>query len=122
MGVACNCSDDEPLKVCEGTPAFWAPEMYMLPKGKGYSFPADIWATGVVTYMLLFGGQHPFDSDGNVSLKLLKCGEYQVGWMTSSAASSLLAWLLLPCPRQRIGASEAVNHAWFGSFGHSPGG
>lgn len=120
FGVACYCT--EPLRSFEGTPAFLPPEVHQLPKGKGYSFPRDIWAAGVTLYMLLFEGVHPFDDRGSVSKDLLRSGEFQVGWLTSSKVRDLLEWLLMPCPDQRITADEALQHAWFASYRFGAGG
>jgi len=37
-----------------GTPAFMAPEQHLLPrKSNGYSFPVDLWAAGILMYMLM---------------------------------------------------------------------
>lgn len=60
-----------------GTPAFMAPEQHHLPKrSPGYSFPVDIWATGVSIYMMFFGGKHPFLNDrGHLDDNLLLSGE-----------------------------------------------
>mmetsp|Transcript_147946 Transcript_147946/g.368686 ORF Transcript_147946/g.368686 Transcript_147946/m.368686 type:complete len:307 (-) Transcript_147946:48-968(-) len=103
----------EPLKVAEGTPAFFAPEVYQLPKGKGYSFPVDVWAAGVTLFMFLFKGVHPFDDRGVVSKPRLFCGDFDVGWLTSSNVSDLLEWLLMPNPDQRILVEDTLLHPWF---------
>lgn len=43
------------------TPAYMAPEMYLIPQRSiGYGFPVDMWAVGVMLYMAMFGGKHPF--------------------------------------------------------------
>jgi len=46
-----------------GTPNYIAPEIL---KGKGHSFPADVWAIGVLMYALLVG-RPPFETR-NISL------------------------------------------------------
>mmetsp|Transcript_24643 Transcript_24643/g.56894 ORF Transcript_24643/g.56894 Transcript_24643/m.56894 type:complete len:690 (-) Transcript_24643:62-2131(-) len=44
-----------------GTPAYMAPEVYKLSSGgKGYTFPVDLWAAGLILCMLMNGGRHPF--------------------------------------------------------------
>jgi serine/threonine protein kinase len=52
-----------------GTPGFMAPEQYMLPSGEGYSLPVDMWAAGIVLYMMLHGGRHPYMEDGKLNKK-----------------------------------------------------
>lgn len=120
FGIACYC--EEPLRTCEGTPAFFPPEIHQLPRGKGYSFPMDIWAAGISIYMLLFKGAHPFNDRGTISKELLRNGEFQVGWLTSMKARDFLEWLLMPMPDQRILPEDALKHAWFASCGLGSGG
>lgn len=120
FGCACFCS--LPQKDIRGTPAFFAPEVLQLPKGKGCYFPGDVWAAGVTIYMLLFNGKHPFmDHTGEVSRQKLKSGDFQIGWTTSGAVADLLEWMLMPCPDQRITVQEALEHRWFASHGLGPG-
>lgn len=114
--------EGEALRVPEGTPAFYAPEVLQLPRGKGYSFPVDAWAAGVTFYMMLFKGVHPFDADGVVHKPRLCSGEFDVGWLTSSTASDLLEWLLMPSPEQRISVAEALQHPWLAYHRYGEGG
>lgn len=100
FGVACYCA--EPLTSCEGTPAFFPPEVLQLPRGKGYSFPMDAWAAGVTLYMLLFQGKHPFLDGGSISKDMLRRGDFDVGWLTSHYAQDMLEWLLMPNPDQEV--------------------
>lgn len=111
FGVACYCS--EPQSSYEGTPAFFPPELLQLPRGEGYSFPMDAWAAGVTLYMILFRGEHPFLDRGVVSKDLLRQGEFEVGWFTSTLVTDLLQWLLMPHPKQRIMPKQALRHQWF---------
>lgn len=65
FGLALFLNSSELLKEKCGTPAFMAPEIHLLPKrSKGYSFPVDIWAAGLLMYMVMSGGQHPWIIDG----------------------------------------------------------
>jgi len=113
FGTACFYT--EPIKHVEGTPAFFAPEEHQLPRGKGYSYPVDMWALGISMYMLCFGGTHPFEDRGAVSKQLVYRGDFDVGWLTSGKAADLLRWLLMPCPDQRIRVEEVPKHPWFAS-------
>jgi serine/threonine protein kinase len=122
FGSAKELYKGEMLLECEGTPMNYAPEMFMLPRGKGYSFPVDVWAAGVVMFFILVS-EHPFMSgDGeNLEKNRLKRAEYSVGWLTSLSASSLIEWLLMPSPQQRISAANALRHPWFASYSLGPG-
>jgi len=119
FGVACFCSG--PLRTFMGTPAFFPPEVHQLPRGKGYSFPLDVWATGVTMYMLLFKGDHPFVDRGAISKELLRSGQFEVGWLTSGKTKDLLDWIFMPCPDQRIIRKDALQHPWFAWHGMGKG-
>lgn len=119
FGVACFCM--EPLRLSEGTPAFFPPEVHQLPRGNGYSLPMDVWAAGITMYMALFVGGHPFHDRGNVSKGKLRIADFDVGWLTSSKARDLLEWMMMPCPDQRISACDALDHPWFAAHGLGPG-
>lgn len=93
----------------------------MLPRGKGYGFPADMWAAGVTAYMLLFQGVHPMDEYGHNSARKIKCGDFEVGWSTSAACKRFLEFMMWPMDKQRLTAEEALRHPWLGSYGHGPG-
>lgn len=113
----------EPVTIPQGTPSFFAPEVVMLPRGKGYSFPFDAWAMGVTLYMMLFGGAHPFERDakGGLDKHRVRSGDVDTGWFTSSQAVDLLEWLLMPHPDQRITFNEALQHRWFHIHGLGDG-
>lgn len=121
FGCARELQEGELVRNIEGSPAFFAPEICMLPKGKGCSFPADMWAAGVTLYMMLHSGTHPFDNNGSLSSMRLKAGDYSLGWFTNSAAAGLLRWCLMPYPPDRLRAGQALRHPWLSSFGLGPG-
>mmetsp|Transcript_62045 Transcript_62045/g.173239 ORF Transcript_62045/g.173239 Transcript_62045/m.173239 type:complete len:302 (+) Transcript_62045:113-1018(+) len=111
------CFAHEMLRAPEGTPAFFAPEQYQLPRGRGYSVPVDVWAAGVSLFMLLFPGSHPFADEDVVDKQRIKGGEFSVGWLTSGRATDLLTWCLMPNPDQRITAAQGLEHPWFAGYG-----
>merc|ERR1719316_1349205 len=60
FGLAVFLIPGQLLTEKSGTPMFMAPEQHLLPKrSKGYSFPVDLWAAGVLMFMLM-ENRHPF--------------------------------------------------------------
>lgn len=123
FGSACVLQGDELLKRKSGTPAFFSPEIEILPHGHGYSFPSDVWAIGVTLYMMLFKGAHPFMDGNRMETRLLRAADFATGlsWMWNASQVQFLTWLLMPCPAQRIPANKACDHAWLGSLGIGKG-
>lgn len=123
FGCACYLQATDSLYHHGGTPAFWPPEVDILPRGDGYSFPLDVWAVGVTFYMMLFQGVHPFIQNGRIDEKMLQKADFDSGmmWLWNGNLVQFLRWLLMPCPRQRIRPENACNHIWLGSFGFGPG-
>eukprot|EP00928_Gymnodinium_smaydae_P089781 TRINITY_DN73693_c0_g1_i1.p1 TRINITY_DN73693_c0_g1~~TRINITY_DN73693_c0_g1_i1.p1 ORF type:complete len:520 (-),score=62.82 TRINITY_DN73693_c0_g1_i1:18-1499(-) len=117
-----------------GTPAFMSPELYKLPEeSPGYWLPVDMWAAGIIMYLLMFGGRHPFldarghidvqrmcqgslDFDPDKGLGLLKLAipaEPSVSSTSiSSSARRLCRAMLETDPRQRLWASDALRDMW----------
>jgi serine/threonine protein kinase len=58
FGLAKKMTKERSLTVC-GTPNYISPEVL---DRNGHSFPADIWAVGVITYTLLIGTP-PFEGE-----------------------------------------------------------
>ncbi len=77
--------DDERLTEFCGTPNYMAPEM--VESKKGYSFEVDVWAIGVMMYMMLIG-QPPFASENRkVLLQNIKNLNYD--WPEDRPVSAL---------------------------------
>jgi len=100
-----------------GTPYTVAPEVI---KGS-YDEKCDLWAIGVLTFMLLCG-ETPFGGCGGPESLLELRGNISAGryafepkdiWATVSApARDFVRALLLTDPRQRPSAEEAQQHPW----------
>jgi calcium/calmodulin-dependent protein kinase I len=103
-----------------GTPHYVAPEILL---GSGYGKPVDIWAMGVISYILL-SGFPPFYSkdpgnDKGVYEVIIK-GEYsfpEPWWTTvSKNAKDFVSKCLILDPKQRMTATDALNHPFLLPF------
>ncbi|XP_064608927.1 serine/threonine-protein kinase DCLK1-like [Liolophura sinensis] len=100
--------------VC-GTPTYVAPEIL---EETGYGLKIDVWAAGIITYILLCGFP-PFvsQSDGHEELfdHIMK-GNFEFTspfWDdVSNSAKDLIASMLEVDPEQRFSASEVLQHPW----------
>jgi serine/threonine protein kinase len=95
-----------------GTSFYLAPEVI----GKeGYAFPVDLWACGVVLYIMLCG-RFPFWGKTDIEyMKSLNQGPCMVGdgWSeVSDAGKGFLKQLLQLDPKRRLTADEALAHPW----------
>eukprot|EP00930_Biecheleria_cincta_P049502 TRINITY_DN34698_c0_g1_i1.p1 TRINITY_DN34698_c0_g1~~TRINITY_DN34698_c0_g1_i1.p1 ORF type:complete len:409 (+),score=70.67 TRINITY_DN34698_c0_g1_i1:30-1229(+) len=116
FGTAIRVEAGEKLCNRVGTPAFWAPEIFR----DGYSFPVDVWAVGVTTFILLTGAL-PFEGEEAISRETVD-GQppFAVPYYSSQLCTSFIAACLTKDPRLRPLASEASRHAWL-TTSQSPG-
>ncbi|KAJ8268151.1 hypothetical protein COCON_G00133230 [Conger conger] len=105
----------EPIFTVCGTPTYVAPEIL---SEKGYGLPVDMWATGVILYILLCGFP-PFRSqekDQDELFELIQQGEYEFlppYWDSiSDGAKGLIRGLLLVDPGTRLRAEQVLHHPW----------
>lgn len=94
-----------------GTPAYVAPEVI---SRKGYDgAKADIWACGVILYVLL-AGYLPFHDKNLVDMykKIYKAELKWPSWFSSDIRKFLRS-LLHPNPNARISITEIMEHPWF---------
>ncbi|GLE05039.1 hypothetical protein PINS_up014023 [Pythium insidiosum] len=100
--------------VC-GTPQYLSPEIV---SGRTYGKPADIWSTGILSYMLL-SGRIPFDHAMNETelFKLIRMGavmfHYPEWKELSPAARDIVQRMLELSPDARPSATELLQHEWF---------
>jgi calcium/calmodulin-dependent protein kinase I len=96
-----------------GTPGYMAPEIL---ENKSYGKPVDLWAFGVILYILL-GGYPPFHDDNQRVLfrKIIK-GEFHFHveyWSTvSEEAKDLIRGLLTLDMKKRLTVDQALAHPW----------
>ncbi|XP_021944420.1 calcium/calmodulin-dependent protein kinase type II delta chain isoform X4 [Folsomia candida] len=96
-----------------GTPGYLSPEVL---KKEPYGKPVDIWACGVILYILLVGYPPFWDEDQHRLYAQIKSGAYDYPspeWDTVTAeAKNLINLMLTVNPNKRITASDALKHPW----------
>nr|CAB3227513.1 calcium/calmodulin-dependent protein kinase type IV-like [Phallusia mammillata] len=107
-------NDKETMKTICGTPGYVAPEILL---GKQYTESIDIWAVGVIAYILLCGFEPFYDERGDQAMfqKILKCDYEFISpyWDGVSAnAKDLVKKLLVLDPKKRLTARQALQHPW----------
>ncbi|KAH7729357.1 CAMK/CAMK2 protein kinase [Aphelenchoides avenae] len=96
-----------------GTPGYLSPEVL---KKDPYGKPVDIWACGVILYILLVGYPPFWDEDQHRLYAQIKSGAYDYPspeWDTvTSEAKSLIDSMLTLNPKKRITAEQALKVPW----------
>ncbi|XP_006890722.1 PREDICTED: serine/threonine-protein kinase DCLK3 [Elephantulus edwardii] len=107
--------------VC-GTPTYVAPEIL---SEKGYGLEVDMWAAGVILYILLCGFP-PFrspDRDQDELFNIIQLGHFEFlspYWDNiSEAAKDLVSHLLVVDPKKRYTAQQVLQHPWIEAAGRA---
>lgn len=83
---------------------------------KQYSKSVDIWAVGIILYMLLTGGKHPLytekDTAETFKNRLANCRELTFPPELSGLARNLFMRLTKRNSSQRYSLENALNHPW----------
>ncbi|XP_061027222.1 serine/threonine-protein kinase DCLK1 isoform X2 [Eubalaena glacialis] len=111
---------DGPLYTVCGTPTYVAPEIIA---ETGYGLKVDIWAAGVITYILLCGFP-PFRGSGDdqeVLFDQILMGQVEFPspyWdNVSDSAKELITMMLLVDVDQRFSAVQVLEHPWVNDDG-----
>eukprot|EP00914_Ancora_sagittata_P034367 GHVO01069410.1.p1 GENE.GHVO01069410.1~~GHVO01069410.1.p1 ORF type:complete len:431 (+),score=35.22 GHVO01069410.1:29-1321(+) len=115
FGLSCYVSPGMFVSAPCGTPQFMAPEVILCQ----YDSKADIWACGVLLYLILYG-RIPFAGDSQCDMyrrilhseplwKPAKASRYK----PSELAVNLCKALLNKKPKRRPSATQALAHKWF---------
>ncbi|KAJ1823833.1 Cell cycle serine/threonine-protein kinase cdc5/MSD2 [Coemansia sp. RSA 2675] len=101
-----------------GTPNFLAPEL-VTRNGEGHSFGVDVWATGILLYVMLYG-KPPFNNlraTNNLQQLYGRIVEQQIEFPldphTSTSAKDLINKLCCKSEMYRVKASEVCYESWF---------
>ncbi|PNF15502.1 hypothetical protein B7P43_G17005 [Cryptotermes secundus] len=110
----------EPLYTVCGTPTYVAPEILA---ETGYGLKIDVWAAGVILYILLCGFP-PFvstNSDQEELFDHILTGHYEFSspyWdKVSLSAKDLIAHMLQVQPELRFSAEDVLDHLWLAAGG-----
>ncbi|XP_069715958.1 serine/threonine-protein kinase DCLK3 isoform X2 [Phaenicophaeus curvirostris] len=109
----------KPIFTVCGTPTYVAPEILA---EKGYGLEVDMWAAGVILYILLCGFP-PFRSqerDQEELFQIIQLGHYEFlspYWDNISAAKDLITRLLIVDPQKRYTARQVLQHPWIRTAG-----
>jgi calcium/calmodulin-dependent protein kinase I len=106
-----------------GSPNYMAPEILLASRSSGglltrhatYGVEVDLWAAGVVLFVLLFG-RYPFHDERRLaSQKRILTASYDIpaDRSVSNDVLSLLGKLLEPDPTRRLSAKEGKRHSFF---------
>lgn len=115
FGLAVEINPNELLFTVCGTPTYVAPEILL---EIGYTFPVDIWAAGVIAYILLCG-YPPFANEENdqdaLFDQIISCKFDFEGrqWREiSDQAKDLITSLLNVEQSARLTAVQVLKHPW----------
>jgi len=112
FGMATKFKPDQVLTELCGSPHYLSPELI----GQKYNHMADVWAFGVLLYLLMYG-HYPYDAKHprDIMVKILT---EPIEWESktkaklSSDAIDFLKKLLEHNVKKRLTAEEALNHQW----------
>ena len=110
FGFATHYNEDKPNTLSLGSPLYMAPELC---RSKPYDCKVDVWAVGVITYVLL-SGQTPFSgtTKKEIYTQVIK-HEVDMSRVRGSANAKLfIQTCLKKAAAERPTAAELLEHPW----------
>lgn len=99
-----------------GTPNYVAPEIV---NGTVYDASVDVWALGVITFLLLAGYPPFYHKEKTKMFKLIRKADFTFAspyWdLISFTAQDFISKCLTVDPQNRMTAEEALDHPWLSS-------
>eukprot|EP01128_Nolandella_sp_AFSM9_P010647 TRINITY_DN73_c1_g2_i1.p1 TRINITY_DN73_c1_g2~~TRINITY_DN73_c1_g2_i1.p1 ORF type:complete len:461 (-),score=123.42 TRINITY_DN73_c1_g2_i1:130-1476(-) len=108
FGLASLSFADRDLNTVVGSRTYMAPEVF--DKEKGHGKAVDLYAIGIIMYILLCG-YPPFEPENGITELEFPSPEWDD---ISEEAKSLISALLEKDPSQRPGGAAIMRHAWIG--------
>eukprot|EP01103_Thecamoeba_quadrilineata_P018673 TRINITY_DN722_c0_g1_i1.p1 TRINITY_DN722_c0_g1~~TRINITY_DN722_c0_g1_i1.p1 ORF type:complete len:336 (-),score=69.24 TRINITY_DN722_c0_g1_i1:41-1048(-) len=106
-----------------GSPMYTSPEVVAIMKAKsrghpivGYTYKSDVWAAGVILYIMLCGFPPFYDEDLRTLYDTIQNGELEFPlpeWDNiSQQAKDLITKMLNTDPAKRLSSAEVLQHPW----------
>ncbi|KNC48089.1 CAMK/CAMK1 protein kinase [Thecamonas trahens ATCC 50062] len=116
FGLSKMLDEDVILATACGTPGYVAPEVLEQETATGYDSEVDMWACGVIMYILLCGFPPFYEDDMPALFDQILEGRYDYPapyWDgVSASARDLIDHLLVVDPAARLTARQALAHPW----------
>jgi tRNA A-37 threonylcarbamoyl transferase component Bud32 len=110
FGFATCFSHDKKVKLFCGTPSYMSPEIVCRVEYSGP--PADVWALGVLLFVLLCGC-YPFKAQHDKELyKKIQYGQFSVPTNISQGARSLITRIMRTNPDKRPSINDILRDSW----------
>ncbi|EGD78364.1 CAMK/CAMK1 protein kinase [Salpingoeca rosetta] len=114
FGLARKLNPDEKLSNACGTPGYVSPEILL---HEPYAYEVDIWALGVIAYILLVGYPPFYSEDDNDQevLQMTMEGKYDFDedWEdVSESAKQFIRGMLEMDTKKRWSARQCLEHSW----------
>jgi len=106
------------VKTC--TPLYCAPEIFLK---KEYGKEIDVWALGIITYMLLFKNRHPFTNATDLKQVKIDILTKEINWENSKGLSKDAKDFIRKCLTKenctRVHIEELFNHPFISKWNRS---
>ena len=114
--AACFGEHSEALQNVTGTPGYVPPEILAPDGARKQTLAVDMWAVGVICYVMLCGFPPFYDEDIPALFEQIRACKYdfpspQFDYV-SHEAIGLIKSLLEPGTRRRLSADKVLSHTW----------